>query len=53
MVKLDLFIRGTKPIAENPSARMIRLRVVDNVRSRFSIFIDRKGWEIGPKKRSC
>jgi len=47
-----LFIRGTKPIAENPSARMIRLRVVDNVRSRFSIFIAREGWEIGLKRRS-
>lgn len=47
-----MLIRGTKPIAENPSARMIRLRVVDNVRNRFSIFIDRKGWEFDLEKRS-
>jgi hypothetical protein len=44
MVEADLFIRGTRPKARNPSARMTRLRLVDNVRSWFKVFIDRKGW---------
>ena len=52
MVEPDLIVRGTRPIAENPNARMIRLRVVDNVRSRFRIFIDRKGVGFDLKKRS-
>jgi hypothetical protein len=47
MVESDLFIRETKPRTENPSARIIRLRLVDNARNWFRIFIDRKCWEIG------
>jgi nucleoid DNA-binding protein len=31
-----------KPRAENPSARMTRLRLIENVRSRFARFIDLK-----------
>jgi len=46
-----LFIRETKPRAENPKARMIRLRLVAKVRNWFSIFIDREGWELGFSKR--
>jgi hypothetical protein len=30
------FINGTKPRAENPSARMTRLRFIENIRKRFS-----------------
>jgi hypothetical protein len=41
-VTADPLMKETKPRAENPSARMIRLRPVDNVRSWFSVFMYRK-----------
>ena len=37
-----MLIKETNPSAENPSARMTRLRLIDNFRSRFAGFIDLK-----------
>ena len=41
--KPHFFINGTKPRAENPSARMTRLRFIENVCKRFFI----ADWEDG------